>query len=151
MVLLKAFDDRGFVFATSYGSRKGEELAANPWAALLFHWAELERQVRIEGHVERASAADSDEIFAARPRGAQLACWASEQSRPIADREALEERVRDAQRRFPGAVPRPPHWGAFRLAPERIELWQGRPHRLHDRLVYVRRPDGGFDVARLAP
>jgi pyridoxamine 5'-phosphate oxidase len=150
-VLLRAWDERGFVFFTNYASRKGREIAADPFAALLFYWDELERQVRVEGPVAPVSAAESDAYFARRPRGHQLSAWASEQSGVVADRAALEAAMRDAERRFAGGeVPRPPHWGGYRVAPERIEFWQGRPNRVHDRLVYER-SHGGWTRARLAP
>lgn len=151
MVLLKGFDERGFVFATHYESRKGRELAANPAAALVFYWDVVERQVRIEGIVERTAADESDAIFAARPRGARLGAWASPQSERIAGREELERRVSELERQHPSDVPRPPFWGGFRLVPDQLEFWQGQPHRLHDRFDYRRGPDGRWLIARLAP
>lgn len=150
MVLLKGFDERGFRFATNYRSRKGRELETNPHAALLFYWPALQRQVRIEGGVEHAGPQESDEIFHGRPRAAQLGAWASEQSAEIADRTELEQRLRDVERRYPAEVPRPPHWGAYRLLARSVEFWIGREHRLHDRFRYER--DGaGWRVLRLAP
>jgi pyridoxamine 5'-phosphate oxidase len=151
MVLLKSVDDRGFVFATNYESRKGRELSGNPWASLLFYWDALERQVRVEGAVARTDEAESDAIFHARPRGARQAAWASRQSRVIPDRRHLDERLEEIARRYPGELPRPPFWGGYRLAPERVEFWQGVAFRLHDRLRYVLAPDGGWRVERLAP
>ena len=153
MVLLRGFDDRGFCFFTNYESRKGRELAANPRAALTFHWATLERQVRIEGRVERTTAAESDAYFTSRPSTSRIGAWSSPQSEVIADRAALEslyERFRTAHP-DDAAIPRPEHWGGFRLVPERIEFWQGRPSRLHDRLVFRRGPTSGWIVERLAP
>jgi pyridoxamine 5'-phosphate oxidase len=152
IVLLKGVDHGGFVFFTNYESAKGRELAENPRAALVFFWPELERQVRVVGKVSRVSAEESDEYFASRPLGARLGAWASRQSTVISGRDDLERALQETQRRFPGDVPRPAHWGGFRLAPERIEFWQGRPSRLHDRLVYVRSsPDGVWSRARLSP
>jgi pyridoxamine 5'-phosphate oxidase len=151
MLLLKGFDQRGFVFSTNYESRKARELEENPWASLLFHWDPLERQVRIEGRVFKIGGEESDAIFRARPRGARLGSWASPQSRAIATREALETRLRQMQRRFPGEVPRPPFWGGYRLEPARLEFWQAGENRLHDRLLYARLPDGSWQVERLAP
>lgn len=153
MVLLKGFDARGFVFYTNEDSRKGRELAANPRAALLFFWPELRRQVRVEGSVVRLAAAESDAYFATRPRASQLAAWASPQSAPLADRGELVRRLAEADARFDGlgAVPRPPHWGGHRVQPERIELWQARAARLHDRFAYERGGDGPWTIARLAP
>jgi pyridoxamine 5'-phosphate oxidase len=150
-VLLRGWDERGFVFFTNYASRKGREIAVDPFAALLFYWDALERQVRIEGPIAAVPAAESDAYFARRPRGHQLSAWASEQSSTVADRATLEAAMRDAERRFAGVdVPRPPHWGGYRVTPERVEFWQGRPNRVHDRLVYDR--DGaGWTRARLAP
>jgi pyridoxamine 5'-phosphate oxidase len=150
IVLLKSVDARGFVFHTNYDSRKGSDLAANARAALLFFWPELERQVRIEGRAERVSDAESDDYFAQRPRGSQLGAWASPQSAPIADRRVLEARFAAVEARFAAAVPRPPNWGGVRIAAERFEVWQGRPSRLHDRLVWTR-SGGGWSIGRLAP
>lgn len=151
MVLLRGVDQRGFVFHTNYNSRKARELTANPRAALCIHWVSLEEQIRVEGRVERLPDAESDAYFASRPRGSQLGAWASDQSAVLASRETLEERYRETERRFHGQhVPRPPFWGGFRLIPDRIEFWFGRPDRLHDRLLYVR--DGSaWRIERLYP
>ncbi|HEU0204192.1 MAG TPA: pyridoxamine 5'-phosphate oxidase [Burkholderiaceae bacterium] len=153
IVLLKGFDADGFSFFTNYGSRKGEELAVNPHACLLFFWAELERQVKIEGNVTRASSAESDVYFAERPLASRIGAWASPQSRPIPDRAFLEARAEEYAQRFAAAdtgPPRPPHWGGYRVWPTAIEFWQGRPSRLHDRLLYLRKPTG-WERCRLAP
>jgi pyridoxamine 5'-phosphate oxidase len=151
MVLLRGADERGFVFHTNYNSRKAGELAANPYAALCFHWPTLEEQIRVEGRIERLQAPESDAYFASRPRGSQLGAWASEQSAVLPSRETLEEQYRAIERRFEGSsVPRPPFWGGFRLVPERIEFWFGRPDRLHDRLLYTRHGDG-WQIERLYP
>jgi pyridoxamine 5'-phosphate oxidase len=139
MVLLKGVDEDGFVFFTGYESRKGGELAENPRAALVFYWQPLGRQVRVEGTVERVAAAESDEYFASRPRGSQLAAWASEQSRPLASREALEQRYAELEAEHEGRdVPRPDRWGGYRLRPEAIEFWQHRDNRLHERVRHTR-------------
>jgi pyridoxamine 5'-phosphate oxidase len=152
VVLLKAFDAAGFTFFTNHDSRKGQELTANPRAALLFFWSQLQRQVRIEGTVERVSEAESDAYFRSRPLGSRLGAWASQQSEVIAGRDVLEERMRELAQRFPdGEVPRPPHWGGFRVYPLTIEFWQGRPDRLHDRLRYQRVQPAGWRLERLAP
>ena len=151
MVLLKGFDARGFVFYTNYESRKGGELEQNPQAALVFFWVELERQVRVEGRVERAAPAESDAYFASRPLGSQIGAWASAQSRVIAGREPLERRTAELEDEYAGReVPRPSQWGGSRVVPHVIEFWQGRPSRLHDRLRY-RQKDGGWIVERLSP
>jgi pyridoxamine 5'-phosphate oxidase len=152
IVLLKGYDERGFVFFTNYDSRKGRELAANPRAALLFAWLDLERQVRVTGPVERVARAETEAYFATRPRGAQLGAWASPQSAVIDGREELERRLAAVEARFADTqVPPPPHWGGFRVRPETVEFWQGRPDRLHDRLRYRQRADGGWRLERLAP
>jgi pyridoxamine 5'-phosphate oxidase len=151
IVLLKGVDANGFAFYTDYRSRKGAELAENPLAALTFLWKEIERQVRITGSVSRVSTHESDAYFRTRPLGSRLGAWASHQSAVLASRDELEARVQDVIGRFPdGDVPLPPHWGGFRVAPDEIEFWQGRPDRLHDRLLY-RRGERGWEISRLSP
>ncbi len=151
IVLLKGLDERGFVFFTNYASRKGEELSANPGVALLFPWHSLERQVRVEGAATRLDDAENDAYFASRPRAAQLGAWASPQSQVVAGRDELDRRYEEATARFgEGAVPRPPHWGGYCVAPERVEFWQGRIGRMHDRLRY-RREGADWLTERLAP
>jgi len=151
IVLLKGFNDEGFVFYTNHESRKGQELAANPQAALLFFWVPLERQVRIEGPVTRVSREESEAYFRSRPRGSQIGAWASQQSAVIADRGELEARVRTLESQYADQdVPLPPRWGGYRLTPEAIEFWQGRPSRLHDRLRY-QFEDGAWRRHRLSP
>ncbi len=151
MVLLKQFDPRGFVFFTNFGSRKSKELEDNPRAALVLHWMPLERQVRIEGSARRLSAEESAVYFATRPRNSQIGAWASRQSTVLADKPALEARVRRISQRFAGQlVPVPPFWGGWRVAPARIEFWQGQANRLHDRLVFERTADS-WQTHRLYP
>ncbi len=150
LVLLKGIEQGAFTFFTNYDSRKSIELAENPRASLVFWWPPLQRQVRVDGVVERVTEEESDRYFATRPRGSQLGAWASNQSGTISE-ETLEERLAEAERRFgDGDVPRPPHWGGFRVIPDAIEFWQGRPDRLHDRFLY-RRENGNWVIDRLAP
>ncbi len=159
ILLLKGRDSRGFVFFTNIESRKADELTANPRVALLFHWKSLQRQVRIEGPVERVTDAEADAYYATRARVSRLGAWASEQSRPLAARNVLEARVAEFDAKFPGeAIPRPPHWGGYRCLPEHFEFWQERPFRLHDRVTYTPRgtpqgtPDSaGWSIVRLYP
>jgi pyridoxamine 5'-phosphate oxidase len=152
VVLLKEVDVRGFVFFTDYRSRKSEELIANPRAALVFLWKELERQVRVQGEVSEISREESDAYFQTRPRGSQIGAWASHQSTVLPDRQTLERAVAEARERFgDGPVPLPPHWGGYRLAPRELEFWQGRENRLHDRVHYRLTNEGQWELARLAP
>ena len=153
VVLLRGFDARGFCFYTNYGSHKGRELTANPHAALTFHWPDLERQIRIEGRVEQTTAAESDEYFRTRPSTSRIGAWSSPQSEVISDRGSLEALFARFRADHPddSAIPRPPNWGGFRVVPERIEFWQGRPSRLHDRLRFRRDADGAWTLERLAP
>ena len=151
MVLLKGLDDRGFAFYTNEESRKGGELLSNPVAALTFHWKSLRRQVRVEGAVEPVTAAESDAYFASRSRGSRVAAAASEQSRPLPARAEFERRIAEIEARYPGdVVPRPPHWGGFRVLPAVIEFWQDMPYRRHDRLVFTRAAEG-WTTGRLYP
>lgn len=151
IVLLKGFDASGFTFFTNYESRKAQDLMAHPHAALVFWWHKLERQVRIEGTVERVPDDESEAYFQSRPRGSRLGAWASPQSQPIAGRETLEEALDAVTARFEDQeIPRPPHWGGYRVRPTSIEFWQGRPSRLHDRLVYEK-TEKGWTLQRLAP
>lgn len=151
IVLLKDFGGDGFVFSTNYRSRKGTELESNPAAALLFHWQPLHRQVRIEGRTRRSPPEESDRIFAARPRPARVGAWASPQSTVLPDRRSLADSVDVQARLHTGEVPRPDHWGAFRLTPDSFEFWQGRESRLHDRFRYLPDSAGAWRVDRLAP
>jgi pyridoxamine 5'-phosphate oxidase len=152
LVLLRGFDERGFTFFTNYESRKARELEENPRASLALFWHEVERQVRIDGRVVRTSDEESDRYFHGRPAGARIGAWASPQSRVILGREALDSLYREVESRYPdGAIPRPSNWGGYRVIPEAIEFWQGRPSRLHDRLLYTRAADSGWIIERLAP
>jgi pyridoxamine 5'-phosphate oxidase len=152
VVLLKDFDENGFVFYTNYASEKGRQLEDNPRASLVLYWMEVERQIRIEGTVEKTSREESEQYFHTRPAGAQLGAWASRQSEVIDARRVLNARLEEMKQRFAqGEIPLPPHWGGYRLKPERIEFWQGRPDRLHDRFRYTRQKDGSWRIDRLAP
>jgi len=151
IVLLKGLDEGRLAFFTNYLSRKGECLAHTPWAALTLFWPELERQVRIEGRVSMLDAADSDAYFSSRPYGSRIGAWASAQSQPLADPALLTARAGELQARYPSEVPRPPHWGGYGLEPDRIEFWQGRPSRLHDRVLYLPAAGGGWTRSRLQP
>lgn len=152
VVLLKSFDARGFTFHTNYDSRKGRELATNPRAALCFFWQPLERQLRIEGTVERVTTEESEAYFRTRPVAAQIGAWVSQQSSPIASRAELERLQAELTQRFAaGPVPRPEHWGGMRVVPQAVEFWQGRPSRVHDRILYTRQPDGTWRRQRLSP
>lgn len=150
IVLLKDYDKQGFVFYTNYSSHKGQQMQENPHAALLFFWPALERQVRIEGVIEKVTAAESDEYFHSRPAGSRIGAWASPQSTVIPTRGVLEENVQKFTTEFTSGIPRPPHWGGYRLVPNSIEFWQGRSSRLHDRILFTQ-TDTGWQINRLAP
>ena len=150
-VLLKGVDQRGFIFFTNYDSRKGRELAENPAAALTFYWPDLERQVCVAGTVSKLPVRESAAYFNSRPRASQLGAWTSNQSSVVPDREALEQKWREVEAKFPGEIPLPPNWGGFVLQPDRLEFWQGRPGRLHDRFRYARQADNSWQLDRLAP
>src|SRR6267378_6964537 len=151
VVLLKGVDERGFIFFTNYGSRKGRELAENPQASLTIYWADLERQVSIAGTVTKLPPAESEAYFRTRPRGSKIAAWASKQSDAVTDRAALEKEWRELETKYPEEVPMPPFWGGYVLSPTRVEFWQGRPNRLHDRFRYTKEPDNKWKLERLCP
>jgi pyridoxamine 5'-phosphate oxidase len=151
IVLLKGIDDDGIRFFTNYGSRKGRELDANPRAAATLYWQPLQRAVRLEGPVERLTSEESDAYFATRPRGAQIGAWASAQGAVLSDRAELDERVQETEERFPDGVPRPDYWGGYRLRPDAVEFWQGRPDRLHEREHFLLEPDGAWRAEQLSP
>jgi len=151
IVLLKGLEGGQLCFFTNYLSRKGQQLAAQPYAALTFFWPELERQIRLEGRIARLPDAASDAYFASRPYGSRIGAWVSEQSQPVADAETLVTREIELKARFPEQVPRPPHWGGYGLTPDRVEFWQGRPSRLHDRVLYLPDAQGGWQRSRLQP
>jgi len=152
IVLLKGVDDRGFIFFTNYDSRKGHELAENPQAALVFYWSDLERQVCIAGDITKLPEAESEAYFKSRPRGSRIGAWASRQSEIVRDRAELEQKWQQLEAQYPGdQVPKPPFWGGYILSPARIEFWQGRPNRLHDRFRYTKQPDKTWKIERLSP
>ena len=152
IVLLKGYDERGFVFFSNYESKKAGDLQVNPMASLVFFWKELERQVRISGRVEKVTELESDQYFQSRPEGSRIGAWASPQSTVISSRQVIEEKVEALQAAFEGKeIPRPLHWGGYRVVPTRIEFWQGRSSRLHDRIQYTLQPDGNWIIERLAP
>lgn len=152
IVLLKGLDERGFSFYTNYNSAKGKDMSAHPEAALVFFWKELERQVRVEGRIERVSDAESDAYFNSRPEGSRLGAWASPQSEEITDRHILDKRYTEYKNKYPGNdIPRPPYWGGYRVLPTRIEFWQGRSNRMHDRIVFTENGSEGWTKSRLAP
>ncbi len=152
IVLLRGLDQRGLSFFTNYESRKAREIEANPFGSMVFFWHEVERQVRVEGRIERVSADESDRYFESRPAGSKLGAWSSPQSQVIAGRDALEAQFHELEDRYPdGTIPRPPNWGGYRLIPDSVEFWQGRPNRLHDRLRYRRVSENGWLIERLAP
>jgi pyridoxamine 5'-phosphate oxidase len=151
VVLLKGVDERGFIFFTNYDSRKGRELEENPNAALVFYWAELERQVCVAGVAKKISREESEAYFKSRPRGSRIGAWVSRQSEVIQDRAVLDARWKEFDAKYPDDVPMPPHWGGYVLSPERIEFWQGRPSRLHDRFCYSKLPEQGWKIERLSP
>jgi pyridoxamine 5'-phosphate oxidase len=151
IVLLKGYDERGFIFFTNYESQKGKDLAENPNAALVFFWKEIERQIRIEGVVEKTTAQESDEYFSSRPAGSRIGAWASPQSSIIENRQILELNTERYAEEFKNSIPRPPHWGGYRVMPLRLEFWQGRSNRLHDRIQYTKTADGSWKAERLAP
>ena len=152
MVLLKSIDERGFVFYTNYRSRKGQELISTPFASLVFLWLPLERQVRVEGAVEKLSDEEMDAYFSSRPRGSQLGAWASDQSEEVRDRQQLEDNLAQLEQRYQNqSIPRPPHWGGFLIKPDLIEFWQGRPSRLHDRICYQKSTERNWRISRLSP
>ena len=152
IVLLKGLDERGFVFYTNYRSRKGQELISTPFASLVFLWLPLERQVRVEGAVEKLSDEEMDAYFSSRPRGSQLGAWASDQSEEVRDRQQLEDNLAQLEQRYQNQpIPRPPHWGGFLIKPDLIEFWQGRPSRLHDRICYQKSTERNWRISRLSP
>lgn len=152
VMLLRDFTEKGFVFYTNYNSHKGIQLACNPYAAITFFWAELERQVRIEGIIEKQSEAESDDYFSIRPDGSKLGAWSSQQSEPVTNRAILEKNFKDIQSRFKGqAIPRPSFWGGYYLMPTLFEFWQGRPNRMHDRIVYLLQENKNWHIERLSP
>jgi pyridoxamine 5'-phosphate oxidase len=150
-ILLKGVDERGFVFYTNKESRKGDELSVNARVALLFHWKSLRRQIRIDGPAEHVTDAEADAYYASRPRISRLGAWASQQSRPLANRTILEERLAEVERRYPDEIPRPSYWSGYRVLPEMFEFWQDMPYRLHDRTIYRRSSDGAWEQTKLFP
>jgi len=151
IVLLKALDSKGFTFFTNYDSAKGRQIEKNPFVSAVFFWKELERQVRIDGKIEKLPTEESDTYFHSRPEGSRLGAWASPQSTEINDRTVLDDNYKRYEEEFSGTIPRPPHWGGYRILPDTIEFWQGRSSRMHDRILFVKQPDGSWRKSRLAP